>query len=111
MTDARAEARRRIALAAHRLICSGCTDAECVEMDEADWDVADAVLDLVEISEEWRVEGEDPETAEDEGGGWVMYADDRYHAHRLAAEHGGTPIVTLMLSLPVEPVVPEEPQP
>lgn len=49
MSDARTEARRRIAVAVHRLVCSGCTGDGCEYMDESDWDVADAVVELFPI--------------------------------------------------------------
>lgn len=101
--DARTEARRRIALTAHRLICSGCTDEQCPEMDEADWDVADAVLALFPYVD-WQPWCMSHAVA-------VQYADrsdcDGLGPHdegRQLVLHGGIDD----LAFP-EPVVPEEP--
>lgn len=104
--DARTEARRRIAEALHAHDC-GCpgyvpTSGEADPLAEREIyeGRADAVLDLFDSGEHWCVEGED------EGGPWVMAADDQDEARALAFRHGGTAVASLKLTLPV---VPEEP--
>lgn len=113
--DARTEARRRIAEAIEDAPWP-CPHGGINSMDSADWFTcpecrADAVLALFEPDEQWRVEGSEWVPDEYEGGDWMTWvrnASDRDDAISLAKKYGGKPIVTLTLSLPVEPVT-EEP--
>ena len=91
--DPRTEARRRIAAAIK-------TESHALRSHDPD-DLADAVLDLFGICEEWEVEGK----------GWTMPADDEGHARWMAAQSSGDRAVRLLVLRLELPVVPEEPQP
>lgn len=112
MSDARKEARRRIA----EVLAGKLRPVPAISLPTLEWQLsvdevqarfagqlADAVLDLCEVTEEWRVDGTDPpaDDADEEGDGWFMFADDAAEAHRLAEKHGGTALVALKLWLPV----------